>query len=158
MLENEEKTDNFSYCFLILSFVLGSLVYFYTPHKYDIYLNGQLMDASFAYEYNGHMYIPVLGTMKMCGYDVMEQNGTQTIAIDDVQYRLSLEDQRLYAGEKSFLGVMSGKCFLSMEDNELHILVGDLDHFFDQIGKDSLNIRTDRIKKCVYLEIDKTHG
>ena len=141
--------------FIATTLLFSSLIYTYVPKKYDIYVNGNLIDYAWAYECYGHIYIPVLGTMQIYGYEVEELDSVSSFIIDDIQYCFSVEEEIIYTEDQSYLGVMSGKCFLHMCDSDLHVLVGEINYFFEQIGEDPIPIaKTDRFRKCIYFEID----
>lgn len=156
----KKQRHMFRICIILVAVLLGigflgGIARNYIPQKYRVYLNGELVEDIYAHEYDGHIYLPVLGTMKLYGYEVNCAEGHDPeFVIDEVTYHLNIKECEIYDGKNSYLGVTSGQSFLHLSEYEVYAYVDELDFFFTCIGKEPVAIaNTDWRAKCVYFEL-----
>lgn len=144
-----------SLCIILIgsSFLLTSVISKFIPQKYDVYVDGELYSACNAYEYMGHIYLPVLGTMEIHGYQTTRSMEEHPIfVIDGEQYQLIIENNEIKGSKGTYLGVSTGQCFLNISKDDVYVLASELDIFFEKIGQDPVKIeKTDWMNKCIYF-------
>jgi hypothetical protein len=140
---------------LLICVVVGAVAYCFVPQKYDIYLNNELVNYACAYMYYGHLYLPVIGTMKVYGYEVIDSDTeTPEFVIDGVKYELSIEENQITDEKDTYLGYSTGKRFLNISGNDCYALVNEIDYFFNEIGKEKIEIvSVNHWKRHVYIEV-----
>lgn len=148
---------------LLIVCAIGALLYGiisnFVPHKFDVYLNGEVVANTSAYVYDGHLYLPILGTMKLSGFEVnYYDDSVPEFIIDGVKYQLYTQNPvEIRSGDNRYMGSYSGgKVFLDIGDGDCYAYAGEFKLFFAEIGKNfPLEIeKTDWKKKRIYLEMD----
>ena len=145
----------------LIACAIGALLYGiisnFVPQKFDIYLNGELVDNTCAYVCDGHLYLPILGTMKLYGYEVnYYDDSVPEFIIDGVEYQLFAQNPpEIRCGDKRYMGSYTGgRIFLDVGDGDCYVYAGEIRLFLAEIGKENLSEKTDWKKKRVYLEMD----
>ena len=143
-------------CLVIICILLGLNILRYTPIKMELYLNGRLVEDACAYCYDGSLFLPVLGTMKLYGYEIDNADARNPeFVIDGISYRLEMDNGYIVEGDHIYIGVYTGGRSFLEKNGDLYTFVGEIDEFFLSIGKEPIDlVRTDWKQGKVYLKIE----
>ena len=129
-----------------------------SPQLYTIYINDEKAKDICAYWYQGHMYVPVLGMMEACGYEVNHILGQNPyFTIDGEVYQLSIEDCIITNGTKEYLRENIGVRYsIDVDGKDAYVLLAEIECFFERIGKEQLIKENDHNYwyRCVKYRID----
>lgn len=148
---------NILVCVLLCGFFLDYFAII-SPQPYTIYVNGEKIEDVRAYWYQGNMYVPVLGLMKLCGYEVNCTSGQDPhFVIDDQVYQLNIDECIIINGSKEYLRDNIGvRWSITVDDNDAYVLFAEISSFFRRIGKEQVITADGRnyFNKCVSFEIN----
>lgn len=129
-----------------------------SPYPYTIYINNEKVEDVCAYWYQGHMYVPVLGIMELCGYKVNRVQGEDPyVEIDGEVYQLNMEKSVLINGKKEYLRDHIGvRWSIDIDDDDSYVVFAEIKSFFERIGKEQQIQGNDRnyLTRSVSFEIN----
>lgn len=130
-----------------------------SPQLYTIYINDEKAEDICAYWYQGHMYVPVIGIMEACGYEVNRIPGQNpSFTIDGEVYQLNMEECTISNGMKEYLRENMGvRWSIHVDGEDAYVLFAEVQCFFEKIGKEQQIGGSDRnyLLRHVKYSIDK---